>query len=296
MRPAVDVLERRVVRSDEAGPRAALDAHVADGHPLLHGQAADRLAGVLEDMARPATDADPGDQGQDDVLGAHAGREPSVDPDLVGLRVALEQGLGRQHHLDLAGADPEREGPERAVRAGMRVAAHDGHPRLGQAELGTDDMDDALGRVADAVQRDPELGAVGLELVDLGERHGVDERQAPVGGRDRMVGGGDGLAGSTDADAARPQPGERLRTRHLMDEVEVDREDRRRARVLGHDMVGPDLVDDGARGVSGHLASVPEQSHEGRERRRERPEGRSLSRCRVGGDPAQAPFRRATTT
>ena len=45
------------------------------------------------------------------------GREPAVDPDLVGLRVALEQGLGGEDHLDLARPDPERERPERAVGA-----------------------------------------------------------------------------------------------------------------------------------------------------------------------------------
>ena len=275
MRAAVQVLERGVVRGDEPGPRAALDAHVADGHPLLHGQAADRLAGVLEDVAGPAADPDPGDQREDDVLGADAGGQPAVDPDLVGLRVALEQGLGGEDHLDLAGPDPERQRAERAVRAGVRVAAHDRHPRLGQAELRADDVDDALARVADAVQRDAELGAVGLELADLGRGHLVDDGQAAVGRRDRMVGGGDGLAGPADADPARAQPGERLRARDLVDEVEVDGEDRGRARVLGDDVVGPDLLDDGSGGGGCHRASVAEPSASGRRNGEERPEGRS---------------------
>ena len=61
------------------------------------------------------------------------GREPAVDADLVGLRVALEQRLGREDHLDLARPDPERERPERAVGARVRVAADDRHARLGQA-------------------------------------------------------------------------------------------------------------------------------------------------------------------
>ena len=75
-----DVLERGVVGRDQAGPGAALDAHVADGHPLLHRQAADRRAGVFEDVAGPAADADPGDQGQDDVLGADARRRAGRRP------------------------------------------------------------------------------------------------------------------------------------------------------------------------------------------------------------------------
>ena len=180
------------------------------------------------------------------------GDEPAVDAHLVGLRVALEQGLGGEDHLDLAGPDPERQRPERAVGRGVRIAAHDRHPRLGQPELRADDVDDALARVADAVERDPELGAVGLELVDLGERHLVDERQAAVGRRDRVVRGRDGLAGAADADPAGAQPGEGLRAGDLVDEVEIDGQDGGRTRVLGHDVVVPDLVDDGARRGSGH--------------------------------------------
>ena len=70
--------------------------------------------------------------------------EPAVDPDLVGLRVALEKRLGREDHLDLARPDPEGERPERPVCRGVRVAADDRHPRLRQPELRSDDMDDAL--------------------------------------------------------------------------------------------------------------------------------------------------------
>ena len=72
--PAVDVLEGRVVGGDQAGPGAALDAHVADGHALFHGQRPDGVAAVLEDMTGAAAHADPGQQREDDVLGADARR------------------------------------------------------------------------------------------------------------------------------------------------------------------------------------------------------------------------------
>jgi hypothetical protein len=291
VRPAVQVLEGRVVRGDEAGAGAALDAHVADGHPLFHGQATDRVAGVFEDVAGPATDPDPRDQREDDVLGADARGEPSVDPDLVRLRVALEEGLGGEDHLDLARPDPEREGAERAVRARVGVAAHDRHAGLGQAQLGPDDMDDALSRVADPVQRDPEFGAVGLELVDLGRRHLIEERQAAVGRRDRMVSGSDGLARSADADPSGTQPGERLRAGDFVDQMEVDGEDGGSARILGHDVVGPDLVDDGAGGLSAHLPSVPEGPDEGAGRGRSGPKAASQCQRR----PATGPGRWVST-
>ena len=83
-------------------------------------------------------------------LARHAGGEPAVDADLVGLRVALEQRLGREDHLDLARPDPERERTERAVGRRVRVAADDRHARLGQAELRPDDVDDPLARASRA--------------------------------------------------------------------------------------------------------------------------------------------------
>jgi hypothetical protein len=116
---AVEVLECRVIRGDQARPRATFDAHVADRHPLIHGQAADRLACVFEHVTGATTDADPRDQVQDDVLGTHARGQPAVDADLVGLRVALEERLRRQDHLNFGRPDPERERAERPVRAGV---------------------------------------------------------------------------------------------------------------------------------------------------------------------------------
>ena len=157
----MQIVEGGIVGRDQAGPRAAFDAHVADRHAAFHREAADRLAGVLDDMARAAADADLGDQRQDDVLGRHAGSQPAIDAHLEGLRLRLEQALGRQHVLHLAGADAEGERAERAVRGGVAVAADDGHAGLRQPQLGADDVDDALPVAADAVERDAELARVG---------------------------------------------------------------------------------------------------------------------------------------
>ena len=59
VRAPVHVLERHVVRRDQPGARASLDAHVADRHAPLHPERADRRAAVLEDVTGPARDADP---------------------------------------------------------------------------------------------------------------------------------------------------------------------------------------------------------------------------------------------
>ena len=98
----------------------------------------------------------------------------------------LEQALGGQHVAHLAGADAEGERAERAVGAGVAVAADDGHPGPGQAQLGADDVHDPLPLVAERVEGDAELPAVGLQRLDL-------RRRLPVGdldGRPRAAGRG----------------------------------------------------------------------------------------------------------
>ena len=91
-----------------------------------------------------------------------------ADPHRAGL--GLHQALGGEHVLDLARPDPERQRAERAVGGGVRVAAHDRHPRLGDAELGADHVHDPLVIGAERVQRDAELLAVALERLDLHAR------------------------------------------------------------------------------------------------------------------------------
>ena len=86
-----------------------------------------------------------------------------------------------------------------------------------------------------------------VELLDLRRRHGVEHRQAAVVGRDRVVRGRHRLARPAYAQAAIAEPREGLRAGHLMDEVQVDREDGRGTGILRDDVVVPDLLDDRAR-------------------------------------------------
>ena len=136
----------------------------------------------------------------------------------------LHEALGGEHVLDLAGADPERERAERAVGRGVRVAAHDRHPRLGDPQLGADHVHDPLLVRAERVDRDPELLAVALERLHLHARELVPDPsryRRPVGG-DVVVGGGQRAVGTAHGAAREPEPVERLRARDLVDEVQVD--------------------------------------------------------------------------
>ena len=161
-RPA-QVLEGRVVGIDVAGARAALDRHVADRHALVHRHARDRVAGVLIREARPALDAEPADDRENDVLRVDARAQIAVDLDAAHLHRQHGERLRREHVAHLRGADAERQRAERAVRGRVAVAAGDRHARLREPQFGADDVDDALRAAAEVEERDAVRPAVALE-------------------------------------------------------------------------------------------------------------------------------------
>ena len=159
------------------------------------------------------------------------GRRPStLTAKLFGSR--WQQALRGQHVPDLAGADAEGQRAERAVGAGVAVAADDGHARLGEPELRADDVDDALALVAERRAGSPtsrsSLQRPELRRAPPGRRPDTAVRSAR-GGRRRVVHGGHGAVRPAHLEAAL-QLGERLGRRDLVDQVQVDVEDVRRAR------------------------------------------------------------------
>ena len=135
---------------------------------------------------------------------------------------------------------PNRERAERAVRGRVAVAADDRHPGLRDAELRADHVDDALAAAAGRVERDAELLAVAAQRLELllGElvRRAVDRRHVVIHRRERPV-------RPAHAAAGQAQPLERLRRGDLVDQVQVDVEQRRLARRLGDDVPLPDLLE-----------------------------------------------------
>jgi hypothetical protein len=185
LRPPGQVVQRDLVGSDHPRPPAALDRHVAHRHPALHRQRLDRRARELDDVAgAPSTPIWPiVPRIRSLAVTPAAERARVADPH--GARPGLHQALRGEHVLDLARADPEGQRPEGAVGRGVRVAADDGHPGLRDAELGADDVDDALVGRAQREDRDAELRAVALQRLDLRAR----ERVADARGDRRAVGG-----------------------------------------------------------------------------------------------------------
>ena len=153
-----------------------------------------------------------------------AGRSPSTVTAMVAGRVLGER-LGGEHVLDLARADAEGQRADGAVGRGVAVAADDGHPRLGEAQLGPDHVHDALVGVAHRVAGDAELLAVGREHLELLGRDGVGHRLVDVGRRHVVVGRRHGEVGSAHAASGQAQAVEGLGRGHLVDEVQVDEQE-----------------------------------------------------------------------
>ena len=169
----------------------------------------------------------------------------ALDAHLEGLRLALQQALRGQHVLHFAGADAEGQRAEGAVGGGVAVAADHRHAGLGEAQLGADDVDDALAVAVHAAAADAELGAVGFQLRELLGGDRIDDGQRAVGGGDAVIGGGDGEIGTPHLEAALAQALEGLRRGDLVHQVQVDEQQRGSAGLLV-DYVGvPEFFDDG---------------------------------------------------
>ena len=88
--------EGGLVGRDHAGAPAALDRHVADGHAPLHRERLDRRAGVLDDVAGHAADAELAERAEDQVLGGDAEAELALVEDAHRARLVLDHALGGQ--------------------------------------------------------------------------------------------------------------------------------------------------------------------------------------------------------
>ena len=235
------------VNGDQAGTRARLDGHVADRHAAFHAQGADGRAGELDGVAGAAGRADLADDGQHDVLGAAALGQRAFHLDQHVLGLLGQQGLGGQHMLHFGGADAVGQRAEGAVGGGMGVAAHDSSAREGEALFRTDDVANALADVELVVIFESEqLGVLG-EVRDLVGALGVRIGFGAVGGRDVVVDDQQRLLRALHLAAREAQPFERLRRRHLVNDVSVDGEQAGAVGLLVDQMVTPDLVVERAR-------------------------------------------------
>ena len=130
--------------------------------------------------------------------------------------------LRREHVLDFRRSDAEGQRAEGAVRGSVAVAANDGQARLRHAQLGPDDVHDALVGRVDVVKCEPELLAVVPQRFHLARRDGIGDRKMPGRGRNVVVHRDQRTLRLPDATARGAQAVKRLRRRDLVYQVQID--------------------------------------------------------------------------
>jgi hypothetical protein len=124
--------------------------------------------------------------------------------------------------LDFAGANTERQRPEGPVGGSVAVAANDGLPRLRNAQLGPDDVHDALMLAVHVKKPHTGFTAIFLERLKLQACVRVDDGESAVGRRDGVVHHREGEIRAADFASLSSEAGERLRRSAFVDEVAVD--------------------------------------------------------------------------
>ena len=248
MRAALEVVVGDVVGGHHARASTGLDRHIADGHAALHGERANGRSAVFEHVTLAAVGADLGDHGKDEVFGAHARAQCSLNVDGHSFERLERQGLRGEHVLNLAGADADGHGAKSAVRGGVRVATHHGDARHGEAQLRTHHVHDALLDITQRVQANAKLLGVGAQGLDLNAARVVGNALVDVERGGVVVFGGNGEVGATHRATGLSQAVERLGAGDLVHEVQVD------VNQVGHavgavdnEVVVPDLLGERAR-------------------------------------------------
>ena len=104
----------------------------------------------------------------------------------------------------------------------MAVAAYNGHPGLGNAQLGTNDVHDPLVGVIEAVKGNSMSFTVFGQLIHLKAGKVVANWLVLINGRHVVVRSCHGTVGAEHFESARIKSGKSLRTGHFMDQVLVD--------------------------------------------------------------------------
>ena len=239
----MQIREGGVVGRHHAGAGAGFDRHVADRQPPFDAERPDGRAGIFDDVAHAARGADPGDDGEDHVLGVDAGGQRAVDDDPHVLRLALPQGLGRQHVTDLGSADAERERAERTMGRGVTVAADHDHAGLAEPLLRPDDVHNSLPPVAQPEQRQARGLCVCFQVFDNPPAvRLIDRSEIMAERRDVMVRRREGAVGPPHRQPFLLQHAEGV-TRTVVDEMAIDMQQRGAVRTDQDGMRRPDLVE-----------------------------------------------------
>ena len=205
------------------------------------------MTGRSEEHTRRTGHADVPDDRKDEVLRGYSVRARSLQSDLHGAGPSLWDALRREHVLHLGRADAERKRPERAMRRGMTVTAHDDHARSGESELGPNNVNDALPRIVDVEQSNVEAFSVVTQRVHLPSSDHIKHGQGPVRRRHIVIDGRDRQIGPTNYASRGGEALEGLGRGDLVHEVQVYVQKIRLTLARAHQAAGPHFVEQRAR-------------------------------------------------
>ena len=126
-RAAANVSNGFFIYGDQAGTGARFNRHVAYRHAALHAERAYCRTCKLDRVAGAARSTNFPNDRQHNVFGGHAACRCPLNSDQHVLRLLGQEGLGRHHMLDFAGANAMGQCTKRAMGRSVRVAANDGH-------------------------------------------------------------------------------------------------------------------------------------------------------------------------
>src|SRR5262249_9918990 len=141
----------------------------------------------FENMTGAATRSDLCDESKNHVLSRNTGLQASVEIHSVVFRFALQQALGREHHLYFARSNAMRQRAERAVCGCVAVATNESTARLRESKLRTYDVNDSLPGTVQIVQGHSEFSAVLGQCPDLIRSHFIKAGKRSAGSRNGMV-------------------------------------------------------------------------------------------------------------
>ena len=226
-----------------ARPPASIDMLQTVSRPSMR-EAADGGAGIFDGMPDGPRGADLGDDGEDDVLGEDALGEPPSTAILSVLGFCCQSDWVASTCPTSEAPMPKASAPSAPWVEVWRIAAHQGEARLGQALLGTDDVDDALARVAQVEDGHPVLGRVERDQLDHAARLGIgDRRDVAACRRHVMVRCSEGALGPAQLETPLGQDLEGM-ARAVVDQVAVDVEERLPVVALDDLVALPDLLEE----------------------------------------------------
>ena len=239
----LEIRKRGLIRRDHPGARACFDAHVAKRHPPFHRKRTHCIAGVFDRVSGGSVSTDLADDSEREIFRRHSLRKRSARFDLHRPRLVLRQALRGQHVLDFTRPDAKCERAESTVSARVTITANDRHAWLRQAKLWSNDVNDALFGRVDVEELNSKLFAVSTECLDLIRGNRIGDRQAAIRSWNVVIDGAESEIRASHFAARLTQSVKRLRRRHLVNEMEIDVEERGLTTGFTNDVSLPELVE-----------------------------------------------------